>query len=169
MHRIISLIILLLVLSSCNNQDKQMVIDDKTGKVILVGEADRSDFELSEFSDWFTDLYENYEPDSGIVEKIKNGQDGLSIEIYFGTWCKDSRREVPRFYKILDQAGFENDNIKLAGLDRKKKSPKKLEKNKNIKLVPTFIINKDGNEIGRIIEFPIVTLEQDLLSILLVK
>ncbi|MFC1550174.1 thioredoxin family protein [Candidatus Neomarinimicrobiota bacterium] len=166
MPRVINIIIFL-VLFSCSNQDKQLVIDEKTGKVIIVGDADRSDFDLPEFSSWFVEQYENYEPDSGIVKKIKDRQEGITIEIFFGTWCKDSRREVPRLYKILDRVNFNHDNIELLGLDRKKRSPKRLEKNKNIELVPTFIINNGGNEIGRIIEFPIITLEQDLFRILL--
>ena len=84
-----------------------------------------------------------------------------------GTWCSDSRREVPRIIKILDQLDFDENNLQLINLDRKKQSPNSEEKDKTIKFVPTFILSKNEIEIGRIIEFPIVTLESDILNILL--
>ncbi len=30
-----------------------------------------------------------------------------------GTWCGDSKRETPRFYKILDETGFNQNNFEL--------------------------------------------------------
>jgi len=84
-----------------------------------------------------------------------------------GTWCSDSRREVPRFIKILDLSEFEQNKIQIINLNREKESPGHEEKEKNIDFVPTFIINKNNNEIGRIVEFPIITLESDLFNILL--
>jgi hypothetical protein len=74
---------------------------------------------------------------------------------------------VPQFLKILDLSEFEQIKLKIINVDRKKKSPTHEEKNKNIEFVPTFILNRDGIEIGRIVEFPIITLESDLLNILL--
>ena len=47
-----------------------------------------------------------------------------------------------------------------------KKSPQHEEAGKNIVRVPTIIVEQKGNEIGRIIEFPITSLEKDLLTIL---
>ncbi|HEX6170951.1 MAG TPA: hypothetical protein VFZ33_14780, partial [Chitinophagaceae bacterium] len=47
-----------------------------------------------------------------------------------------------------------------------KKSPQHEEAGKNIVRVPTVIIEQKGVEIGRIIEFPIISLEKDLLAIL---
>ncbi len=47
-----------------------------------------------------------------------------------------------------------------------KKSPQHEEAGKNIVRVPTIIIEQKGTELGRIIEFPITSLEKDLLSIL---
>jgi len=47
-----------------------------------------------------------------------------------------------------------------------KKSPQHEEAGKNIVRVPTIIVDQKGVEIGRIIEFPVSSLEKDLLTIL---
>jgi len=90
--------------------------------------------------------------------------------IYFGSWCSDSRREIPRFFKIIDYLNIDYDKIIITGLDRNKTAPNYQENKWNIQFVPTFIfLNKNKKEIGRIIETPIESLEQDFLDILTVK
>ena len=87
-----------------------------------------------------------------------------------GTWCGDSRREVPRVLKMLDCCGFDMRNLTLVmvgnGDTLYKKSPQHEEAGRNIARVPTIIAEQKGAEIGRIIEFPISSLEKDMLSIL---
>jgi len=86
-----------------------------------------------------------------------------------GTWCSDSRREVPRFYKILDSLNFPSAKVKLIMVDRKKEAAEVNIASLNIELVPTMIIYNDGLEIGRIVETPKETLEKDLAAILTKK
>ncbi len=160
-------LIIIFILVSCNEIVNKITIDEKTGKPMLVGITDKSAFELSNFSEWYNDEYNCYEPDGFILEQIKNLSDSITIQIFMGTWCSDSRREVPRFLKIMDISKFNQNRLQIINVDRKKISPTHEERNKNIKFVPTFAINKNGNEIGRIVEFPIITLESDLLNILL--
>jgi len=75
-----------------------------------------------------------------------------------GTWCGDSKREVPRFIKVLEAANFPVDNLKIVAVDRRKeqykKSPTGEEWGLSIKRVPTFIFYKNGKESNRIIESP---------------
>lgn len=155
------------MLFSCKEIVNKVTVDDKTGRPMLVGITDRSAFELPDFSVWYNTEYIGYEPDGFILGQITELSDSIDIQIFMGTWCSDSRREVPRFQKILDLAGFEQKYLQIININRDKKSPTHEEKNKSIEFVPTFVINKNGNEIGRIVEFPIITLESDLLSILL--
>ena len=143
------------------------IIDEKTGRPMLVGITDRNAFELPNFSEQYNDEYTCYEPDGFILEQIINLSDSITIQIFMGTWCSDSRREVPRFLKIMDILEFNQNKLQIINVDRKMLSPTHEERNKNIKFVPTFTISKNGNEIGRIVEFPIITLESDLINILL--
>ena len=155
------------ILVGCKEVINKVTVDDKTGRSMLIGITDRSAFKLVDFADWYNSEYVGYQPDEFIIGQIKELIDSIDIQIFMGTWCSDSRREVPRFLKIIDLIDFDQDSLQIISVDRKKKSPTNDEKNKDIKFVPTFIINKNRNEIGRIAEFPIITLESDLLSILL--
>ncbi len=167
MKKTMFIIFALIILVSCKDVVNKVTIDDKTGRSMLLGRTDRSAFELPDFSEWYNTEYFTYEPDEFIIKQIIELSDSVDIQIYMGTWCSDSRREVPRFLKILDLAGVDKNNLRIINVDRKKKSPNHEEKNKNIEFVPIFIINKNNIEIGRIVEFPIITLESDLISILL--
>jgi len=167
MNKILLIFIIILIIIGCNEAVNKVTIDDKTGRSMLIGVTDRSAFELPDFEEWYNDEYTAYEPDEFILDQIKELMDNTDIQIFMSTWCSDSRREVPQFLKILDLSEFEQIKLKIINVDRKKKSPTHEEKNKNIEFVPTFILNRDGIEIGRIVEFPIITLESDLLSILL--
>ncbi len=90
------------------------------------------------------------------------------VEIFLGTWCLDSGREVPRFYKIIDLAGLEDRlEIRLWATDRQKTLPNNLMCKKGIEYVPTFVFEREGEEIGRIVEKPVASsLEEDLWRIL---
>ena len=81
-----------------------------------------------------------------------------------GTWCGDSRREIPGFYKILDETAFDVNYLQLIGVDRSKKYDD-YEKDLTIFRVPTIIFLKNGKEIGRFVEYPKETIEKDFLKI----
>ena len=86
-----------------------------------------------------------------------------------GTWCGDSKQEVPRFYKVLEACEFPEDQLTVIALSSKpymyKKSPNHEEAGLNIHRVPTFIFYKDRKEVNRIVEHPIETFEKDMLNI----
>ena len=161
------LVIAIIILVSCNDITNKMIVDEKTGKPMLIGKTDLNAFELPEFSEWYNTEYGAYEPDEFVLDQIKLHIDSVRIEVFMGTWCSDTRREFPRLIKILEQLDYDKSNLLIINLDRNKQSLNKEEKGKDIEFVPTIIIYKNVTELGRIIEFPIVTLESDLLNILL--
>src|SRR5690606_34988393 len=51
----------------------------------------------------YADLRTQYEPDIAVVEMLKSYvRAGDRIEVYMGTWCQDSEREVPKLLRITD-------------------------------------------------------------------
>jgi thiol-disulfide isomerase/thioredoxin len=100
------------------------------------------------------------------VPMIRKVQEGVDVTIFFGGWCGDSKREVPRFLRLADESGFPNSRIRLYALDRTKKSDDGLTEKFGIERIPTFLFLKDGKELGRITESPATTLEGDVLTIL---
>jgi thiol-disulfide isomerase/thioredoxin len=130
---------------------------------LMIGNLDKSDFQKAPYNSWYKEEYENYSLDSNALKQIKLGSQTLLV--YFGSWCSDSRREVPRFIKIMDYLNFDYNKINFVGLDREKKAPNYKKNIWDIQYVPTFIILENGIEIGRIIETPDDSLEKDLLKI----
>ncbi len=100
------------------------------------------------------------------VPMIRQVREGVEVTIFFGAWCGDSKREVPRFLTLADQSGFPKSSIRLYALDRTKRSDDGLTQKFAIERIPTFIFLKDGKEIGRITESPTSTMEGDVLTIL---
>ena len=143
---------------------------DARGNDMLLGKCTRDAFMQAPFNDWFKSNYDSYVVDSFTCNFIRPLLVGKTITIFMGTWCGDSKREVPRVLKMLDCCGFPMKNLSLVMVSNKdslyKKSPQHEEAGRNIVRVPTIIIEQKGEEIGRIIEFPVKTLEKDLLAIL---
>ena len=83
-----------------------------------------------------------------------------------GTWCSDSRREVPRFMKIIESLDYKIDRIRFIGVNSYKEAPVHNFDSLNIERVPTFIFYNNKIELGRIIEYPESSLERDMLGIL---
>jgi len=138
---------------------------NKDGKEILYGLIDKTQL-FFDFPEW-KEIYDSYLPEPFVVDSLQKLNKNVKIEIFFGTWCGDSRREVPHFLKIMEKSGFDiHQNLVMWALDRFKRIDSGLAAQKNIKRVATFIILRDGNEIGRIVESPKLTLENDLLAIL---
>lgn len=133
----------------------------------LLGYIDPVQFTRFPHSEWYTKGYDTYQPDQEVIRKLKMiNKDPLSIKIVLGTWCPDSRREVPRFMKIIDLWDFNSENITFIGVDNAKVAPIAGYEELGIERVPTFIFLENKVEKGRIIENPVASLEQDMLSIL---
>ncbi|MFP2996357.1 thioredoxin family protein [Spongiivirga sp. MCCC 1A20706] len=139
---------------------------DEEYTAIMVGPANRAGLEKEPFSYWFGKNANNYVADDTSIQEIKPLLKNVSIKLFMGTWCEDSQREVPNFYKIMDAASFNYNKLELIAVTRDKTTPQELEKGLNIINVPTIILYKDGKEINRIVEFPIESLEKDMLAIL---
>ena len=118
-------------------------------------------------SQWYLKGYDEYLFSQDAVNKLAEiSKDDLTIKIIMGSWCPDSRREVPRFMKILDAWKFPVTKVTFIGVDNAKLSPVGEYEKLDIQRVPTFIIYKNNVEAGRIIENPVTSLEQDMINIL---
>ena len=131
----------------------------------LIGIANKESFLQEPFNNWFTPNYEDYKTNKSVIEQLKPLLKGVTIKAFMGTWCGDSQEQTPIFYKILDEVGFNYNNLEFVALDRAKSTPNNLQEGFNIIRVPTFIFYKEEKEIGRFVEYPIETVEADILKI----
>ena len=144
-----------------------VVQDSSSGKPMLIGFVTKDAFKDTSFSWWFDSEYNNYETDTVSARLFMDKVKDFSVTIIMGTWCSDSRREVPRFLRILDVLNFNSSaGLKIICVDSDKKGKGNEADGLNIELVPTFIISHKGKEIGRIIESPKSSLEKDLLGMI---
>jgi len=146
-----------------------MEITDTKGNTQLLGKACRKRLEQAPFGEWYNKNYDSYVVDSTTASRLRSELAGKQVMVFMGTWCGDSRREVPRFYKILDYCGIDTGSIQLitvaASAEQYKQSPGHEERGRDIFRVPDFIALDHGKELGRVVESPVASLEKDLLSI----
>lgn len=158
-----------IILSSCSSTKKITAVKDAAGN--LVGIANKNSFKQEPYgSEWFNDYYSYYTPEDKTINELKPLLKGVTIKAFMGTWCGDSKREIPNFYKILDQTAFNYKNLTMVTVNRAKEA-NGLEKGHDIQRVPTFIFYKKGKEIGRFVEHTVdgATLEHDILQIVAEK
>lgn len=92
---------------------------------------------------------------------------GATVQVYLGTWCGDSRREVSRFWQALDGAADKPAfAIELIAVDAELQTPSGLTEGMGLRYVPTFIVLREGREVGRIVESAETSIEADLVSLL---
>jgi thiol-disulfide isomerase/thioredoxin len=119
------------------------------------------------YSTWYLKGFDDYQVKTDAINKLLDiSKADLSIKIVMGIWCPDSRREVPRFMRVLEAWQFPVAKVTFIGVDDAKQSPVGEYLKLNIQRVPTFIIYKNNIEAGRIIENPVTSLEQDMVNIL---
>ncbi|MEM6721376.1 MAG: thioredoxin family protein [Bacteroidota bacterium] len=148
-------------------QQEQVAADEQEEELpIITGVQTRSVISSEPYDSWFAPTYSTYVVDKETAAKIQPLLADVNIKLFMGTWCEDSQREVPHFYRILDMMKISNEKVELITVDREKMTPEHLEDGFDITNVPTFIFYKDGKEINRIVESPVTSLEKDMLSIL---
>ncbi len=164
---LISLLAILLPLSSLLAQNMNTKIKDpkNSKREILIGYCSLPGLKNSEFGYYFQSQYETYKPSDKYIEKLKEKINYVDITVVFGSWCSDSQLQVGRFIKVIDQAGYDDKNLKIIAVDRDKNAYTTNITSLKIERVPTFIVSQHGKELGRIVETPKKSLEKDLEKI----
>ena len=151
------------LLTTSNAQQKTTATKNVSGD--LIGLVTKADFNQQPYATWFVKNFESYIVDAATSKALQKKFKNTTIKAFMGTWCKDSKREIPRFYKVLEAANFNLKKLEMITVNRGKKTPENLQEGFDIKRVPTFIFYKKGKEIGRYVEFPRASLEKDILTI----
>ncbi|TMO28609.1 MULTISPECIES: TlpA family protein disulfide reductase [Pseudoalteromonas] len=123
------------------------------------GEISRDDL-LKDYAA-FSEQYNEYTPSEEELTTIKTLQ-GKQVLVFLGTWCHDSKREVPRFLKLLDTAKVQLGSLKLVAVGYDKLDPAGLAKQHDLLYTPTIIVLDGEKELTRMIEKPKQSLAVDL-------
>lgn len=153
----------------CFSQASYQEVPALDGGIDLVGHISPGQLAATPYDEWYNVFYEYHEPDSALIEDFKAELKKYHILVFMGTWCSDSQREVPAFIKILEEAVFPQEQLKIVAVHDKgefyKTSPNGEEWGLQVKMVPTIIFLKDGKEVNRIVESPLESLEKDIKQI----
>ncbi|TLU64765.1 thioredoxin family protein [Thalassotalea litorea] len=148
------LVACLFTLTACqstSSDDIEQTYGAMEGSVLL---ADYPQFTLS---------YENYDVTEQETAALQPYAEAIKVKVFFGTWCHDSQREVPRFLKLAEL--LPELEYQLISLDYQKSDPDGMAEKYQVKFTPTFVVFKDGQEIGRVIERPQVSLGEDIANL----
>jgi hypothetical protein len=145
----------------------KQIEDSLTGEIILLNTCTRDAVTtFPSMREKYDNEYLEYVPESAALNEIQPLLKNKTITIVLGTWCGDSREQLPHFLKTTDASSLDKKNITFICVDRAKKAENDLLENLDIDRVPTFIIYDDEKELGRIIEKPIISIEEDMVLIL---
>jgi len=167
MKNYISFLLIVFSVSSFAQDKNKLIVDESSGKQMLLGICNRTAFTDTNFAWWFNPEYNNYDVDSVFLKQAGNKLNDFVITVVMGSWCSDSRREMPRLLKILDKLNYNQQRLRLICVNRKREWPDGNIENLEIKLVPSIIFYEMGIEKGRIVESPKETLEKDMLNFIL--
>jgi len=159
-----TILLLLTLTASSQEKDRVNYFDPETW---LLGDFAYTYMLAEPHEQWFDREFNDYSIDDvAFIELEKLGLEGIDIVVVLGTWCSDSRREVPRFMKIIESLGYSKERLRFIGVDSYKEAPVDDYESFDIERVPTFIFYSDKIELGRIIEYPEASLERDMIDIL---
>ena len=99
---------------------------------------------------------------------------GAEVDVFLGTWCGDSRVQITRLFMTIELAGGADAlpfSVRFIGVDRAKHALDEttnidLTEGRDIRFVPTVIVSRAGTEVGRIVEHPTRSIEEDLHDLL---
>jgi hypothetical protein len=143
--------------------------EESAAEDVLVGTVTRAELEAHR-PDWVAAQVEA-QPDAEAAQALLAVEPGATVTVYLGTWCSDSKRELPRLWRGLDDAGVFDEaelpfELEYVALDRDKAEPGGRAEAAAIEYVPTFVVSRGGEEVGRMVEESVPGIEHDLLALL---
>jgi len=146
-------ILILVLISQAGFAQNAEVSKDAEGNKVLKGFITRQELAGDSSFTWFGRNTKDYKPDPSALTALKGAKDSVYVLAFGGTWCHDTQFILPKFYVLADASGLAPDHITLVGVDHNKKTVQHLSETFNITNVPTFIVLKNGQEIGRVVEY----------------
>ncbi len=97
---------------------------------------------------------------------LRDLKEKVTIKIFLGTWCQDAQIHVPVLFKALQRADNDRITVRIIAMDQRKLDRDGLVDQYQVAYTPTFVVEHDGFEIGRVVETPIDNAAQDIVAIL---
>lgn len=102
---------------------------------------------------WYASRQATYKPSVPFLNAFESARGKVRFLIFGGTWCEDTQSILPTFFKAQAMAGFPDSDLTFYAVDRSKKTMNSEAQTYAITNVPTIIILRDGQEVGRVVEY----------------
>lgn len=137
---------------------------NKNGDKHLWGVVTTDHFNEEPYKEWYNKSQEKYT--STLTKKDGKELRKVKVKAFLGTWCGDTKFLLPKFVKAWEAMGLKEDQIEFIALhvedEKYKQGPNNETNDYAIHKVPTFVFEKDGEEIGRIVERTVFDLDTDI-------
>ena len=140
------------------------ILTAEEGESLVLGNTNRVNLNTQEFMTWFQPTYESQNIPEGFTEDHISLSKNLNFKLFLGKWFCDTKLEFGLMFKILNVLEVRGDDIEMYSITEFKDRPEGFEKEYDILYISIFIEN--GEEINRIVEFPITNLLDDFSKIL---
>lgn len=141
-----------------------IVLSSGCHKQYLTGYYTWDEFQTK--AEWKKFVDEDYDARAKFKDSLAtlDTDDSVKVKLFLGTYCPDSKKWVPRFFRLKPLIPVSD--VSIISVDTTKKDERGLAQASNIEKIPTFIFLKSGEEIGRITEKPKGRMERHLYRIL---
>ncbi len=164
----VAILLILSALTACSTQ-KTYTFKKEGTDIILKGIVQKEVLMNTKYYPWFAWGIGNYKPDTNQINSLKPLAKDIKVLVFSGSWCSDTQRDLPKFYKVAELMGMHTNQISLIMVDRNKKCDHIDLEILQVKNIPAFIFYFEGKEKGRIIEHTTVNMETDILNIFNLK
>ena len=158
----------ILIHMSAQAQSFKKLVDKDTEKTYYQGKVSFEDLKFEPLFTWYQ-KNADYTPNEDVVSELSAVLETYNIElaVFLGTWCSDSHELVPKLERVLEECSYPMNDVPMYALDLEKNSLDGIEQKYRIEYVPTIILTRKNEEIGRIVETVKETLEIDMLRIII--
>lgn len=159
-------ILILLCAAGLKAQDLYKTTTDSQGNKVLIGQINEKLLANDSAFRWFYQGVNNYTPNTEWTKYISYYRDSFDVVVFAGTWDNASHQLLPAFYRVMMASSYPMSKITLYGVDHKLHTLGNEATQYNIQTLPTIILLHNGNELGRIQQRPIQSLESNMVAIL---
>ncbi|MDO8897155.1 MAG: thioredoxin family protein, partial [Bacteroidales bacterium] len=114
---LIFFILFMISTNSISQNINNVITDPVRNREVLIDILDRDGLQTGEMGVNYADFYESYVSKNEIIESLKTMVQDVNVTIVLASWCGDSKQQVPAFLKVLDQIGFNENNLLMIGVD----------------------------------------------------
>lgn len=109
----------------------------------------QSSRDLTAYDALYQQRAQAYRPDSLALRDLRQVSERATVTVYFGSWCSHCQQKVPYILRLQEELAETPVRFQYYGLPRGFGNHPKAQE-LNLRWVPTAVVTRDGEEIGRV-------------------